>query len=244
MARFGGRTIVTEEDTEPLQSIVNGDGTSTIAYLDRLRAASTPFVSSIADQINSDLGLVSEVNSKKAAAALGKSLRPTTLSNYPWFQLSHLRDYLRFRTYLNTPDDFLSVMSRFELLQSQGAINLVKIDTAKLGRPGPFGWRMVATDFRIVASGLIVEHYMTFTDMIRINEDWLHSVYEKWRGSSTAGLTIGQAAALDRDSRFSRKAYLAFLIDDILRSSPGVPALRAARRFNDDTVVNLLVSRI
>lgn len=225
-------TIVTEETNgRPLGAIFNGDGTPTITYLDGLRAPSLPLVHGIADELRDEFGLKSEVGSKKAVTALEKCRRPETLRKYPWFNLSHIRDYLRFRTFLYRASDFEDVLGHFAGLQDDGRVSIVKIDCAKLLRPGAFGWRMIAVDLRLAATGMLVEHYMSFRDMIEVNENWLHKVYETWRSVSTDDLTVEQLRALGRDASFSRHAYRELLFDGILQEPAAgstAPAQRTA----------------
>ena len=236
--------IETEEKRGSLEAIVNGDGTSTISYLDSLRAPSLPLVQALAGELHDELGLESQWHSKAAETALQKCTRPDTLNKYPWFRLSHIRDYLRFRTFLYRGSDFEDVLAYFERIQSEGRVSIVKIDTGKLERPGSFGWRMIATDLRIAATGMLVEHYMTFREMIEVNEAWLHKVYETWRSVSTDDLTIEELRALNRDSAFSRHAYRELLFDGILREQPAGSTVAAQRNAAGQAILAALTSTL
>lgn len=234
--------ISTEEKRQRHDAIVNGDGTASIDYLDTLREQSLPHVKAIADGLRLTLDLTSEVNCKAAKTAIAKCVRPTLLKTKPWFTLSHIRDYLRFRTKLEDSSDFQSVIEYFCHLQNQNIISIVKIDWAKLARPGPFGWRMIAVDVRIAETGMLVEHYMTFRDMIEVNEKWLHKVYEQWRSISTDRMTLQQLRTFERDARLSTHAYREILFDGILRDGRTSP-LRSRRRDTDEAILGNLTSR-
>lgn len=194
-------SILTEEHGKRLEEIVNGRGIPDLAYLRSLRVASVPVVERIAERIEEDLGLVFEWNSKSNQAFIEKAKRPAVLGRYPWYSIAHLRDFLRFRTHLKSPDDFEAVLEVFLSLRSQGYIEIVKIDSGKLLRPGAFGWRMLATDLRITTSGMLVEHYMTFSELISINQEWLHAVYERWRNRETDDMTIGETPSAFTEMR-------------------------------------------
>lgn len=241
MARIAGVDIPTEEESSPIASIVNGDGRSSIRYLNRLRRDSIADLAGIVSTISARLGLVSETSSKKSSTAKKKCVRPATLSKYPWFRLCHLRDYLRFRTRLNDADDFATMLHLFEQLRVAGLISIVKIDLDKLRRASPFGWRMVATDLRIASTGLMVEHYMTFSDMISVNEEWLHKVYEKWRDRPTPAL-LAEAADRDRDAEFSSVAYRELMLTGITQA-PGPMALATQRTANENATIGALTAR-
>lgn len=236
--------IATEEARQPLAGIVNGDGTPTLSYLDGLRAPSLPLLRNIAGELLEELGLASQVSSKEAATALEKCSRPAVLTKYPWFSLSHIRDCLRFRTLLYRASDFEDVLGHFVRLQAEGRVSIVKIDSAKLVRPGAFGWRMIAVDLRIVATGMLVEHYMTFREMIEVNEEWLHKVYEAWRSLSTDDMTTEELRAFDRDARFSRHAYRELLFDGILREQPAGSPAAAQRKAAAHAILGALTSTL
>jgi hypothetical protein len=236
--------IATEEGQRPLAVIVNGDGTPTISYLDSLRAPSMPLVRNIAEELLEEFGLTSEVSGKEAETARDKCRRPATLNKYPWFKLSHIRDYLRFRTHLFRASDFEDVLRYFVRLQDEGRISIVKIDSAKLIRPGSFGWRMIAVDMRIAATGMLVEHYMTFRELIEVNEAWLHKVYEAWRSVSTDDMTIEELRAFDRDASFSRHAYRELLFDGILREQPAGSTASARRKDASQAILSALTSML
>jgi hypothetical protein len=236
--------IPTEEGQRSLPAIVNGNGTSTIDYLDSLRTPSLPLVQTMANELLEEFGLVSEVSSKKSETAVTKCNRPATISKYPWFNLSHIRDYLRFRTLLYRASDFEDVLRYFVERQDQGHVSIVKIDYAKLTRPGAFGWRMIAVDIRITATGMLVEHYMTFREMIEVNEAWLHKVYEAWRSVSTDDMTIEELRAFNRDTGFSRHAYRELLFDGILREQPAGSIEAAQRRAAGQAILGKLTSTL
>lgn len=234
--------VAIEENRLDHELIVNGKGLASIQYLDDLRKRSLPHVETIAEGLRLALDLTSDVNCKKADAAVAKCGRPSLLKSKPWFTLSHIRDYLRFRTYLQDTSDFRSVVQHFCHLQSQGIISIVKVDWAKLARPGPFGWRMVAIDIRIAETGMLVEHYMTFGKMIEVNEKWLHKVYEKWRSVAPDRLSMTQLHNFNRDTEFSTHAYREILFDGILREDRA-KILQAQRAETSEAILDALTSR-
>lgn len=233
-------TISTEEQSRDIEDIVNGNGTPTTQYLSQLRTAARPIVDGIASDIHNSLGLICEVSNKRDATAQDKCTRPATLKKYPWFSLAHIRDYLRFRTHCSRTADFAQVIGHFVNLQNAGQVRIVKIDTAKLLTPGAFGWRMVATDLRILGPDLLVEHYMTFGDMIQVNEQWLHAVYERWRSRATDTMTLNEMAQFNRDARFSRHANRELLHDGILKGQRASSPLPGARRALNQRIVETL----
>jgi hypothetical protein len=204
MAVWGARRISTEEDIFDPSEIVSLPIGSSINDLDELRNQSLPELDAVIDEIERSTGLPSERNQKSHRAAELKVERPEVLEGKPWMTLVHLRDYLRFRTGLANLADFDSVMNVFERLQEASEIRIVRIDLAKLLVPREFGWRMIAVDIQL-RTGMLVEHYMTFDALIRVNEDWLHKVYERWRGAQAA--TIGEARKRKRDAVMSSAAY-------------------------------------
>lgn len=213
--------IRSEEDDAPLENIRNSPSDLDIEGLNALRIRSRPLVDSIANMLQG-LGLQCDVSEKNPKTAQEKVKRPVVLGKYPWFTLSHIRDYLRFRTHLNSIDDFERVLEIFIRLAEAGSVSIVKVDYDKMFRPTPFGWRMIATDLRVCGTGMLVEHYMTFGDLIAVNEQWLHKVYEKWRSVATDNMTIRELAQRDRDARFSSHSYRELLFDSLL-SGESVP---------------------
>ena len=236
--------VAVEERGSRLDAIVNGEGTASLDYLDRLRRSSLPILREIVDGIDAEFGLRSQISLKKDQTAREKCSRPSTLEKYPWFTLAHIRDYLRFRSLLFRASDFHDVIEYFVEMQRLHTISIVKIDTAKLERPGAFGWRMIAIDMRISETGLLVEHYMTFREMIEINEAWLHKVYEAWRSRSTDDMTVTELADFERDALFSRHAYRELLFDGILRDQPRSSTLAPRRRALESDILKDLEATI
>ncbi|SEQ82369.1 hypothetical protein [Sphingobium sp. YR768] len=240
MGRFDLNEIDTEEKRTSLDNIVNGDRLCDIPYLDMLREESRAEVRTFADDLFDRFNLISDVSEKKSATALEKCARPVLLQRYPWFRLCHIRDYLRFRTHLRLMDDFKTVLRYFSEMQDKGLISIVKIDYDKLKRPGIFGWRMVATDIRVRKTGLLVEHYMTFSDMISINEDWLHKVYETWRSRDTDDLSMPELTRMNRDVEFSRSSYRQLLNAGIISSTGAARPIAKTQKSADESLLRLL----
>ncbi|MGU3388963.1 hypothetical protein ACLBYG_31030 [Methylobacterium sp. D53M] len=209
------RSVDTLEKKIKPNLIVNGDGTSAIAYLNELRSLSIKPVQNIAAEIEQLFGLMSEISSKSEATAKDKRKRVAKLKKDNTITLAHIRDYLRFRTRLHSIEDFEDVLRFFIKLQSDGRIVLVKIDIEKLFKPSVFGWRMIAVDIMIPQTKMLVEHYMTFENMIEINERWLHKVYEAWRSVDPENMTLEEIDDRERDIMFSRLAYRELLFDGI-----------------------------
>lgn len=212
-------SLTTEQDARDESSIFNLHEDISIEALGAIRDLSLPLVQKISSDLKDLFNLESEVSLKNDETAIQKSSRPELLKKNPWFKLAHIRDYLRFRTYINNLSDFSTVIGHFAECYRKNLINFVKIDTKKMFNPGVFGWRMVAIDIRIVSTGLIVEHYMTFSDLIFANENWLHRVYEKWRDEDTDTMTINESKKFYRDAEFSRTAFRALLHQSLLKDA-------------------------
>ncbi|MCP3734764.1 hypothetical protein M9979_07765 [Sphingomonas sp. RP10(2022)] len=237
---FGFSAFPIEEDARPKHLIVNGNGASSLSYLATLREAAEPTVDRIMQSIRNELGLLCEKSRKSDASADQKARRPTILARSPWHGIPHLRDYLRFRTHLNDPADVERVCDVFvEYIQS-GDISLVKLDYAKMLRPGPFGWRMIAIDLRDTRTGLIVEHYMSFQDLIVANEDWLHAIYERWRRWDPEDMTGRDRQAMERDQRLSAHGYKGLLIDRLAMERIGDTILRHRQGLTDAALLMTL----
>jgi hypothetical protein len=234
-------SVATEEGQRPLREIVNGGDADTIPRLNRLRDATRPEVLAIMAEIQRAHGLRSEISDKRPATARAKVRRPATLVRYPWFTLAHLRDYLRFRTHLARVEDFVDIARYFVGLQQQGRVSLVKIDGAKLFSPGVFGWRMVAFDLRIIKTGMIVEHYMTFSDLIMTNDRWLHRVFEAWRDEDTDTMSLARLADFERDALLSRHANREFVFDAV---AAGDPASAGNRSKTQDALLAAFAARL
>lgn len=241
-------TIKTEEDRTPLASIINGfqndaraDGSE---YLDGLRRSSLPALSDICADILDSLSLHSETNLKSEAALRDKCARPATIERYPWFRPRHVRDYLRFRTHVNSMGEIARVITLFERWVASNRISIVKVDTRKLIHPGIFGWRMIAIDLRILSTGMLVEHYMTFSDLIHANQDWLHALYERWRSRGSDDLSLGDLIAFDRDCRISTHAYRELMIDALANEQDGNAILRVRRGVTEIALNDLLETGI
>lgn len=67
---------------------------------------------------------------------------------------------------------------------------------------------MIATDIRLGATGMIVEHYMSYADMILANQAMTHAVYERWRHRGE-GLTIGERKRMVAEIGLCQTANLA-----------------------------------
>jgi hypothetical protein len=89
---------------------------------------------------------------------------------------------------------------------------------------------MVAFDLRMKATGMIVEHYMTFGDLIVINDRWLHKVFEAWRDKDTDQMTLAQAAHFERDTRFCWHANRELLFDGADLTSVAARSHRATKQ--------------
>ncbi|GGK26023.1 hypothetical protein [Salinarimonas ramus] len=185
-----------EEHTRPAHAIHNpvadlsASPDQLLAELVDLRRRARPEL----DELCRELAIYSrhsEINEKSVESAKGKATRPSILMGKPWYTAAHLRDFLRFRTPLRTIHDAAKTIMFFAHQADQGALSLVKIDTRKFMMPNPYGWRMIAIDFRLAQSGMLVEHYMTYADCLAVNDLMLHAVYERWRNRGDE-LTIGE----------------------------------------------------
>ena len=202
----------TTETRKKLQDICNGTETNDVAKLEEKRDASVPIVSKMVEDL-SDLGIPSEYNLKDSSAAQSKAVRPTTLEKYPWFELRHIRDFLRFRSGIRSLDDLETVLRAVSGWIDSGAAELVKYDVAKLSQPSVFGWRVLVFDFRLKSTGLLVEYYVSFEHMIHANQEWLHAVFEKWRARDLDMLKRRERKEFDHDALFSFLAYEGIFVD-------------------------------
>lgn len=235
----GFRKVKSEESRTAPHHIVSINGRCSIRKLAQLRQNSIPQLDLIIDAISRSTGLHSEYNEKKDKAAKAKVNRPDIKVNKPWMTLAHLRDYLRFRTYLDKLDDFVAVLNVMLALEKNGDLSIVKVDTAKLLNPSEFGWRMIAIDIRL-PSGMLVEHYMTFGDLIHVNNDWLHAVYERWRNQPITN--FGNARRRSRDAEFSTLAYRELFNARLLAERPAFNR-QAALRNKTDTAFSRAIAR-
>lgn len=197
-----------EESQTPLELIVNPiaplveAGRTPAEAMVELRARALPELESLVERLKKATRTHSKIDEKSLETAIEKSQRETTLKKYSWFRIDHLRDFLRFRTALNSLADAVSIVDFFRSEAAAGAIRLVKFDTSKLSEPSVFGWRMIATDLRLMESGMLVEHYMTYGDVIAASDLMLHRVFEKWRTAKQ--LTKGSRQLRANDSRLVR----------------------------------------
>lgn len=197
-----------EESQTPLAQIVNPiaalvkTGRTPAEAMVELRARARPELESLVERLKQATRLNSEINEKAVDTAIEKAQRESTLKKYPWFRIDHLRDFLRFRTALDSISDAVTIVDFFRSEAAAGTIKLVKFDTSKLSEPNVFGWRMIATDVRLMESGMLVEHYMTYGDAIAASDLMLHRVFEKWRTAKR--LTTGSRQLRAHDSRLVR----------------------------------------
>ncbi|MCB2049378.1 MAG: hypothetical protein KDE32_14305 [Novosphingobium sp.] len=233
--------VITEETEKPLEDIYSVAPPGSIHKLAALRRKSLPQLKQVISRIESETGLPSEFNEKRNRVAKSKTERPVTLERYPWMTLAHLRDYLRFRTRLRSLANFIDVFTVFAKLQEEGRISIVKVDTAKLLSPGEFGWRMIATDIRL-DSGLLVEHYMTFGDLIAMNEDWLHKVYERWRDKVVTN--FGDARSRRRDAEFSCAGYREVFVERVLGSVADGSPVASPRELSRKELVRVVTEHL
>ncbi|MCG6884443.1 MAG: hypothetical protein LJE62_11885, partial [Silicimonas sp.] len=174
--------------------------------------ASVPVVSAMVDELSA-LGIPSEYNLKKTNAAQSKVSRPATRQKYPWFELRHIRDFLRFRSGIRSTDDLEKVLGLVSSWIENDVAELVKYDLKKISQPSVFGWRVLVFDFRLSETGLLVEYYVTFEHMIHANQEWLHSVFEKWREKDLDTLKRRERKEFDHDALFSFLSYESMFVD-------------------------------
>lgn len=135
-----------------------------------------------AHRLDEAIGSRSEVNVKRLETILAKSQRPSIRERKPWFRAEHVRDCLRFRSRIENVRQIFDVMRFFEAAADNDDIAVVKIDFEKFFRPAAFGWRMIALDIRLRPEDFLCEYYVTYGDLISINDRMLHRLFEDWRG--------------------------------------------------------------
>ncbi|WP_372425535.1 hypothetical protein [Salinarimonas chemoclinalis] len=194
----------TEDDERPLADIVNDldpeivRQRGALAAMLALREQAHPLLEDLCARLRAQTGLACEISLKSPESAKQKASRPTLLRERPWFALAHLRDFVRFRTRLRSVEDAFRVLDFFRDEFERGDVATpVKIDFGKFIAGTRYGWRVIACDMRI-APGMLVEHYMTYEDQIRLSDIALHGVYRRWRNAG-AELTLAQTRARARD---------------------------------------------
>lgn len=165
----------------------------------------------MADQMDATVGCRSELSVKSWESVFRKAQRPSILEGKPWFSVAHVRDCLRFRSYVASLDSFFAVLAFFSRAAQNGDITVVKIDWQKFFRPSPFGWRMMAIDMRLNPSGFLVEYYVSYADMVDINEVLLHKIFENWRNKDPLELTVKELTRRSDDIAISDFTYYSWL---------------------------------
>jgi len=207
---------LTEEDSIPEKDIVNpiernNAPQKKAEQLDGLSTQSKPVFDNLAKEIDKQ-ALTTEVDRKDRDKILAKAQRPEIKKSKPWFDVEHIRDSLRFRTRIEKFEDVKEIC---KLLVGK-KFEFVKVDLAKMFRPKAYGWRFAAVDLRSPRNKQLVEYYMSFAELIQVNETVAHDLYEKWReipgeeqkaryeevehdmAASRAAFDSAWAAALDR----------------------------------------------
>lgn len=172
-----------EENSMPERDIVNplsrnASLTQKLGEIRKLTEVNLPLLRAAVGRMDAALGTHSRVNVKSEHSIAGKARRPSVLRRRPWMGVEHLRDTLRFMTAVT---DIGQVADCMAMMVKKEGLKLVKVDTAKLVRPGKWGWRFVAFDLRM-PNGQIVEYYVTFRRMAAVMWD-THRMYERWRQS-------------------------------------------------------------
>ncbi|WP_349370015.1 hypothetical protein [Salinarimonas sp.] len=222
----------TEEDQSRPEAIVNpiplsllGSPEGLLVALHELREESLPQLKELTKRMEAGTGLRSEINAKTRNSTEEKANRPSTLKSKPWFTIAHIRDFLRFRTGFTSLDEALTILAFFTLEADHGRLGIVKFETAKFARPNPYGWRMIATDIRLASTGMIVEHYMSYADMILANGAMTHAVYERWRPRGE-DLTIADRKRMVAEIGLCRTANLTIFAEAAGRGDdPGLADL-------------------
>lgn len=185
---------IEENGQAALDQILNGidpRSTSKLEDLKALRGRTLPLLEHFGRWLKKATGSRIEIDAKSDASLLAKAARPSTIARRPAYGLEHVRDALRFRSSVRSLDEFVASLRIFFEAAGSGSISLVKIDHEKFFRPNPFGWRMIACDLRFLQTGMIVEHYMTFSDVILVNDLLLHQIFRNWRNRSN-DLTVAE----------------------------------------------------
>jgi hypothetical protein len=84
----------------------------------------------------------------------------------------------------------------------------VKVDTAKLLEPGPWGWRIVALDLQL-PNGQLVEHYMPIKELEAAKKGGGHELFEKWRNEDLMKLSPEKRTEYEADRAKSIALYQA-----------------------------------
>jgi hypothetical protein len=174
-----------------------------LAQLKNLTEQNVPVVQKLVEDLNAKLaGTVSKLNVKEDAKILEKASRPSILAKKPWHGVEHIRDSLRFKTVIDRIDQLPGIV---DVLKEHG-VGVVKVDTAKLLEPGPWGWRIVALDLQL-PNGQLVEHYMPIKEL-EYEADRAKSIalYQAAWEAAAARTGLDDSAALASLKSFSASA--------------------------------------
>ena len=193
-----------EEDVKALSDIVNPIDTKAlprkkVAALVGLSKKNEPRLLALVRGVLRE----PEVNCKKAANIAKKAKRPSVKDKYPWFDVEHIRDALRFRS---CPETFEELAATPERLRGAG-LKVVKIDLSKLTKPSAWGWRFAGADFRMPDLQL-VEFYATFKELMDANNGECHKIFEKWRNRPAS---VAMQEAMELSDAIYERAWAAAL---------------------------------
>lgn len=197
----------TWEDSTPVTHIRNpidfdGSDDDKVKALGVLSDTNQPILNKVTRAIDKKLGSKTSVNRKLPDRIVEKANRPATAKKDPWFGIEHVRDSLRFRTSIKLFEDVEEI---YKILVARGDIEFVKVDLAKMFQPKAWGWRFAAVDLAM-PNKQIVEYYQSFKEMIDVNDDIGHELFEKWRNASEEE-TMREAVQFRKDLEASSEAY-------------------------------------
>lgn len=222
MASFPKDSV--EEDLKAPRDIINpldlkASIDDRVAALAALSVANEPRLQAIADAFLE----APQISRKKPARIRSKARRPSLKKKYPWFDIQHVRDALRFRS---SPSSLDALASTLVQLRDAG-FGVVKVDLDKLLEPDRWGWRFAGADFRM-PDRQIIEYYAALPEVMAANTGRCHKLYEKWRNKRV--LTEETQDDIELSAAIYRDAWLTALKRQGLTEGQAIRKWKALRK--------------
>ncbi|MBX3152173.1 hypothetical protein KF728_18590 [Candidatus Obscuribacterales bacterium] len=199
LAVGANKPVSEREIVNPIDTLLSID--EKVDALQRLSKENEPVVEAFMVSIDAELGTQSNANFKKPERIKEKAQRPEIVRKKPWFDVEHIRDGYRFKTVLMD----LSVLPKIAQAIKASGFEVVKLDTAKLLKPGMWGWRIVAFDLRM-PNGQLVEYYLPVAELERV-KDSCHDLFAKWRNEDLENLNPADRSEFMLDLETSDDKY-------------------------------------
>lgn len=172
-----GKEVKEEDIVNPIDR--NASQEEKVKQLTALTDENEPIINDFIKEIDKELGTTSYSNRKKPERILAKANRPDVKAKKPWHDVEHIRDSFRFKTVLNDLSDVETIGKKL----AESGIEIVKLDTEKMLKPKPWGFRFVAFDLRM-KNGQLVEYYATLKGVQNAMDNGNHQLFEDWRNTT------------------------------------------------------------